>query len=183
MIRAAFLLFCLIGACAPRETAADTCDLVVTRELAFTDTAALDSVIARSLGPTCDKAVGVYIVTSADGHPIWSWTAPLSHAFGDAFLTPDAAYVQSFLDRWAGANVSSTAAAPAWSAAIARFAGEHHSTLDRTTYEDIRARDLPMLCHLTGVARETCIFWEPGAARAGLFYERDVAVEEEASPT
>ena len=37
-----------------------------------------------------------------------------------------------------------------------------------------RARDLPMLCHFSGTARQTCVFWEPVAGGAGHLFDQDV---------
>ena len=53
--------------------------------------------------------------------------------------------------------------------------GAAHTAFEREIYEDVRARALPMACHLSGVARETCIVYEPAAAAAMAFLERDVA--------
>ena len=41
------------------------------------------------------------------------------------------------------------------------------------TYEDIRARDLPMLCHATATGAEACVFYEPAAGAAGHFFDRE----------
>ncbi|MEJ0059662.1 MAG: hypothetical protein WDM79_08890 [Terricaulis sp.] len=162
-----------LAACAP-EQVAETCDLTATRAIAFTPDGAQENVIARTIGPSCDKAIGLYVVTSEDHHPIWAWTAPMSRAFGDAYRPASPEEAQAFLDRWAQPETGATGAAPAWTA-LADDPREARTTLDQLTYEDIRARDLPMLCHVTGVARETCVFWEPGAAAASSYLERDVA--------
>ena len=64
-------------------------------------------------------------------------------------------------------------AAPEWSAC----SRPGQTTLDQLTYEDVRARDLPMLCHFSGTARQTCVFWEPAAGGAGHFIDRDICEE------
>jgi hypothetical protein len=167
-----------LASCAPRETA-ETCDLSATREIAFTPDGAHEIVTARTIGPSCDKAIGLYVVTDEEHHPIWAWTTPMSVAFGDAYQPASTEEAQGFLERWAQPETGRTSTAPAW--------GAHESdprhvrtSLDQLTYEDVRARDLPMLCHLTGVGRETCVFWEPGAAGASSYLERDVVVPGEA---
>jgi hypothetical protein len=95
----------------------------------------------------------------------------LRHAFGDVFAAEDTEHTQQFLDRWVEPVVETTQAAPAWDDLSAG-----QTTLDQLTYEDVRARDLPMLCHFSGTARQTCVFWEPAAGGAGHFLDR--AVEE-----
>jgi hypothetical protein len=177
-MRFALVLIALaLAACAPHAEIAG-CDLSIEREVAFTAPDARDVVTARTLGPSCDRAIGHYAVTSADGHPLWAWTAPMPRAFGDIFQTADAEAMRTFLERWSTPRIETTAAAPAWP--LADWA---HTTLDRVTYEDIRARDLPMLCHLSGTGVETCVFWEPAAASAGHFLERDVSAQIEGNPT
>ncbi|MEZ6022192.1 MAG: hypothetical protein R3C16_01980 [Hyphomonadaceae bacterium] len=62
--------------------------------------------------------------------------------------------VRAFLQSWAEPSYSSTQAAPEWD----RLA-PGQTTLDQLTYSDIHnARDLPMLCHVSGAARQTCVF-------------------------
>ena len=158
-------------ACVPRTEAA-RCDLSATHEVSFTAAGAQDVITAQTIGPSCDKAIGLYVIRDAEGFPIWSWSAPLAHRFGEVFEAEDTEHVQNFVDRWAQPQISTTQAAPAFGA-LAQGA----STLDQLTYEDIRARDLPMLCHYSGTGTEVCIFWEPAAGGAGLLLERDVVEE------
>jgi hypothetical protein len=156
-----------LAACGTRGP--NDCNLSFDREIAFTAAAAQDVVTARALGPSCDRAVGVLTVSSADGHPLWAWSAPMTQAFGDAFTGATSETMQAFLERWSQPTIARTAEAPPWP-----LTQGARTTLDRLTYEDIRARDLPMLCHLTGTGVETCVFWEPAAAGAGQFFERDL---------
>lgn len=82
--------------------------------------------------------------------------------------------MREFLERWASpTTLASTSTAPEFSDLV-----PGQTTLDQLTYEDIRARDLPMLCHLSGTARETCVFWEPAAGGAGHLLDRDIIAEE-----
>ena len=86
---------------------------------------------------------------------------------------------RAFVERWAVPHLATTAEAPPWD-----VLEPGQTTLDQLTYDDIRAREVPMLCHLSGVARESCVFWEPVAGAAGLLYERlATAAEEEADPS
>jgi hypothetical protein len=161
----ALLILAAMAACAPQGTSG--CDVAVTRELSFLSAATDETITARASGPACDKAVGLYAIHDAEGRPIWAWATPLPRAFGDVFEAADDDAMRDFLARWAQPTVSTTYAAPAWDRL-----SPGQTTLDRLTYDDIRARDLPMLCHASGTARELCVFWEPVAGGAGLFFER-----------
>jgi len=169
-LAAAMLLAVAAYACTPR---AERCDLSHTREIAFTSAEARDALTVRVIGPSCDKTIGLYAVRDGDGHPIWTWATPMTRAFGDVFAPNEPEPVRRFLVRWAEPTIATTRAAPAWAELEPA-----QTTLDQLTYEDIRARDLPMLCHFSGTARQVCAFWEPAAGGAGLFYERDVEESE-----
>jgi hypothetical protein len=155
----------LLAACAP---SADRCSLSLTRNVSFSAPNAADTITTRSLGPSCDKAIGQYEIRSEDGAPIWSWSAPLPQTFGDVFPADKPAQMHEFLERWAQPTLSLTQEAPAWP-----LLAPGQTTLDQLTYEDIRARNLPMLCHASGSRRQVCIFWEPIAGGAGHFYDRN----------
>lgn len=170
-------LFCAMLAWMPVACAqpqADRCDITVTRELAFSSPDARDTVTARAIGATCDKATGLYIIQDAEQRPIWAWAAPLPRAFGDVFAADEPEHVREFLQSWAQPALLTTQQAPAW-----RDLARDQTTMDEFTYEDIRARDLPMLCHFSGTARQLCVFWEPAAGAAGHFFDRNVEESEE----
>jgi hypothetical protein len=157
----------LAGACSPQG--AQRCDLTETRGIAFTAPDAEDRIIVRSFGASCDKAIGVYEIVDSEGRPIWAWASPLQRAFGDSFEADDPEHMQTFLERWSQPEIASTQAAPEWDALA-----PGQTTFDQFTYADIRTRNLPMLCHFSGTARQTCVFWEPVAGGAGHLYDRDV---------
>jgi hypothetical protein len=164
MKQALIALLLVLAACTPRPAA--QCDVSATRNVSFTTPQAHDTVTTRAIGPNCAEAVALYTVREADGHLVWTWAGPLRQLYGDG-ATHEA--TDAFLQQWALASVVTTNTAPTW----ARLA-PGQTTLDRLTYEDIRARNLPMLCHLSGTAREVCAFWEPAAGVAGLYLERNV---------
>ncbi len=171
VMRAVLLCLALFAAACTR-TETERCDIEATHDLAFSGVAATDQVSARAEGPSCDKAIGVYVIRDADGFPLWSWSAPLSHRFGVVFEADGREHMQAFLQQWAQASLYTTQSAPAYD-----DLAPGQSTLDQLTYDDIRARDLPMLCHFSGTARQTCVFWEPAAGGAGHFLDRDVVEE------
>ena len=165
------LVLCIVAAlaaCEQRSSAAH-CDVAVTQDLALSGSDTHETITARAIGPSCDKAVGLYAIHDAEGHPAWAWAAPLPRAFGDAFVDADEEFVRDFLTDWARPRVTTTQTAPEWDALT-----PGQTTLDRLTYDDIRARDLPMLCHASGTGRELCVFWEPAAGGAGHYFDRDV---------
>lgn len=160
------LLAAALTACAAPEPG--RCDLQVARSVAFTDAEAPDTVTVQAIGPSCDKTIGLFELRTAEGDPIWSWSAPLAHRFGDVFAPQDRGHVSSFLDRWAAPEIGVTQSAPAWDTLA-----PGQTSLDALTYEDVRARNLPMLCHFIGTARQACVFWEPAAGGAGHMFDRD----------
>lgn len=156
----------LASSCSPQ---AARCDFTHTREIAFSGEGNADRVTVRSFGATCDKAIGVYEVINSEGYPIWAWAAPLSRAFGEVFSAEDTEHMETFLEQWSQPVLGRTSGAPEWAALV-----PGQTTLDEFTYADIRARDLPMLCHFSGTARQTCVFWEPIAGGAGHLFDQDV---------
>lgn len=152
-----------------------TCDRASTATISFSG--ASDTVTARTFGAACDKAVGVIAISAEDGTPLYAWSAPLHPTFGNLFEPrvdgPTAETADEFLARWAALRIAQTSEAPPWPARAPAPAGAE-TTMDRDLYEFIRARALPMACHLSAVAHETCVYFEPAAAAASPFLERDV---------
>lgn len=172
---ACLLSVCVVG-CAPRQ---GNCERSANAQIAFSSPQ--DEVSVRTLGENCAQAVGVMSIASQEGHVLWAWAAPLHPTFGNLFEAradgPSARDAEEFLSRWAQVRAVTTGEAPPWPQSAQTPLGGAITTLDRATYEDLRARRLPMACALTGVARETCVFYEPAAAAAAVLVERDVAAE------
>ncbi|MET0183678.1 MAG: hypothetical protein ABW199_12415 [Caulobacterales bacterium] len=159
-------------ACAPKQNA---CETQITVPLAFSSAA--DQVTARTFGDSCANAIGVISIASEEGHVLWAWAAPLHPTFGNLFEPggdADKRVAEQFIDRWANMRAVTTQEAPLWPERAAGPMGGAETTLERGLYEDIRARNLPMACALTGVARETCVFYEPAAAAAAPLVVRDI---------
>src|SRR5512134_123662 len=89
----------LLGACTQQQ--AGRCDFTETRQVAFTSAEAQDRITVRSFGVSCDKAVGVYEIIDAEGHPIWAWAIPLQRAFADVFRADEPKHMQKVLEEWA----------------------------------------------------------------------------------
>ncbi len=170
-----FLLTLLLAATAACQQPQASCERSATAVIAFSGQD--DKIDVRTFGPSCDKAVGVLVVSSPEGHPLYTWAAPLHPTFGNLFEAradgPTPETVDEFLARWAALRVATTAESPPWADGEAAPAGAE-TTLDRALYDFIRARALPMSCHLSGVARESCFYYEPAAAAASPFLDRDV---------
>lgn len=150
-------------ACTPQASGA--CNVNVTRELEFAG--ATVSLRAEAQGPNCHQAIALYTIRDEAGDLIYAWTTPLQRGFGDVFAAEPDDHLESFLERWAQPAVLTTISAPAWSELEVG-----QTTLDQLTYNDIRARELPMLCHYSGTSREACVFWEPAAGAAGHLFDR-----------
>lgn len=163
------LALCALAACTQEQTARGACDFAVTRDINFTNAAEADTLTVRSFGATCPNAIGVYTIVAADGGPVWAWASPLARGFGHDFVAAENEAMHAFLERWSQPEVSVTSQAPDWA-----LLAPGQTTLDQLTYEDIRTRDLPMLCHFVGTARQACVFWEPVAGGAGHFLDRDI---------
>lgn len=145
--------------------AAGPCNVSVTRGLEFAG--ATVDLRTETQGPNCHQAIALYTIRDEAGDLIYAWTTPLQRGFGDVFAADPDEHLQSFLERWAQPAVLTTASAPAWSDLEVG-----QTTLDQLTYDDIRARELPMLCHYSGTSREACVFWEPAAGAAGHLFDR-----------
>ncbi|MBL8535950.1 MAG: hypothetical protein JNM59_00950 [Hyphomonadaceae bacterium] len=171
MMRALLFLLAL-SACAPAHP--PRCDMSSERTLAFSAPEASDVLVARAEGPSCDKAIVVLSLRSEEGYPLWTWATTLSHAFGDVFAPGDREAVQDFLNRWIEVDLSTTTQAPPFA-----MLEDGATTLDQLTYDDIRARDLPMLCHYSGTSAQVCVFWEPAAGGAGHLFDRAVTENQE----
>jgi len=171
MRRFVFAAALLAASCA--APAPEGCEVTVTREIAFSAPGAADEISARSIGANCEQAVGLITVTLADGHAAWAYAVPLARAFGEGFAEPEREAMRAFLERWSEVQLATTADAPAFAQLT-----PGQTTLDRLTYDDIRARNLPMLCHYSGTGRELCVFWEPGAGGAGHYLDREIGEED-----
>lgn len=168
MKRLLILFFGLVAAASCDTQAPTSCDLEVSTTIALTNAEAQDMLTARARGPSCDKTIGAYEIRTSEGFPVWSWSAPLAHRFGDVFEPEGQEYMHEFLTRWTSPEIITTQAAPPFDDLDAG-----QTSFDKLTYEDVRARNLPMLCHFVATARQTCVFWEPAAGGATPLYERE----------
>jgi len=161
-----FFLIALALATSACTQQTGACNVSAVHELEFAGSES--QVRAETIGANCHQAIALYSIRSAEGDVLWAWTAPLQRAFGDVFAAEADEHLNAFLERWATPEIATTQAAPAWEDLL-----PGQTTLDELTYVDIRARDLPMLCHYSGTSRQTCVFWEPIAGGAGHLYDRE----------
>lgn len=164
------LALCAAACAQPKQ---QSCDMSVETPVHFSSDEETDTLTARTIGARCDRTFALLTIESHEGDAIWSWTAPTANAFGDQFHNADAAALSQFLAGWAAPVTGVTTDAPAWPEQAPALPEGAFTTLDRAVYEDVRARSLPMLCHLASVGRQTCLYWEPAAARAIPLLERD----------
>jgi len=161
----ALLALAFVAACTPSGPA-NGCAASAVREIEFAG--AETTLHAETQGPNCHQAIALYTIRDQAGDLIYAWTTPLQRGFGDVFAAEPDEHLQEFLERWANPALETTQAAPAWESLETG-----QTTLDQLTYTDIRARDLPMLCHYSGTSRQVCVFWEPAAGAAGHLFDRD----------
>ncbi len=128
------------------------------------------------IGGSCAHAIALISIADGEGQPIWAFAAPAASVFGEDYRTASREDYEALVQRWTAIAPLRTGAAPDWPESMRHMPSGALIGLDRATYEDIRVRDLPMACHLTSPARETCVYYEPGAAGAAGLYERDVAI-------
>lgn len=176
----AAILF-LVAACAPSAPAptpdavsgalpAD-CVIVMSRPVAFTDTAGGDVIEARSLpAPTCDQSVLVVSVRASDGRLLHAFAAP----YGQMSQSPPDRGLSTVLQSWVQARIDDTSAAPAWSGANdafpAAFGETGGSPFIRSVYEAIRAQKRPRLCLATSYEAFQCLYYEAESGQAGVLF-------------
>lgn len=156
-----------------------TCDQSLTRAASFSDAAAPDTIMARSLaapalsdmakaqdltmdGALCSNAILVYSIHSgANGGLLYTLAMPLAGMDlpngPQGGWTPAA--VQKLLeDTLAQTDIVTTERAPAFGDSVK---GQTTTPLGQDAYEALRKRALPMLCHRASVHDLRCVYSDP----------------------
>lgn len=157
------------------------CNVSVDRPISFTAPDAADRVFAQTVGPSCTEAVAVLTIRDPEGAAIWAFAMPFRQGVGAALISPDAAdlsqeAVAAALNTWIEAAPRPASSVVDWPQGASAPEGESRNarwitTLDPLTYRDIRARNLPVYCYVSGPRRSQCVFFEPAAAQAGILYD------------
>jgi hypothetical protein len=157
------------------------CAISVDRPISFTAPDAGDRIFAQTVGQTCTNAVAVLTIRDPDGAAIWAFAMPFRQGIGGALISPDGAdlsaeAVTAALTTWIEGAPRPASTVVDWPAGATAPEGESRNarwitTLDPLTYRDIRARNLPVLCYVSGPRRSQCVFFEPAAGQAAVLYD------------
>lgn len=159
----------LVGCDRPRAVDAG-CTREVTREVSWSG-AAPDSITASSSGPSCLQAIVTLAIRNAGGDALWVHAAPYYDMVVGGAPPPDAPVVSGqrmdeFLSAWAEPTLATTDTLPEWregaeSLAESADTFSYDTAFDRPTYEQLRARALPMLCYAAAVEATRCLIVDP----------------------
>ncbi len=148
------------------------CTVSATRGVAFSTPN--DRVTAEARGPACDKLAAVLTIRAANGALLWTYAAPADWlAPGVLGAGASRTAAADAMEDWAKVSVQTTAEFAPWpeTAPGAYATSDMRTPFDRDGYEDIRARNLPVLCFATGAQTTDCIFWDKEAGMAQLIYD------------
>jgi hypothetical protein len=165
----AFALAGCTGPAPPSQGGGESagCDgLKASRNVAFTEARARDTIETTALGRDCAQAVVVWTLRSEAGEALKVYAAPYAELAGVQDSAAPAG-VQMFLERWAATGVDDTSASPPWPIEATFLPDEAGAGMTtqflRETYEAIRAAKLRRLCVPTGSERFSCLFYDPDA--------------------
>ncbi len=175
---AALFLACVLGGCGVSDTT-PACHVDASRAITWSNGNAPDRLIVRAAGTDCANADIIAIVTNAEGAEILR-AAALGHAmaeYGDNQPMPlppvSNAKMAEYVDSIAqGATLIAAGELPEWSGpphlprATADASYEPEPSLPRGAYDDLRSRNVRVLCFATGPEAATCYAYDPTTRRA-----------------
>lgn len=166
------LMGCQRQASAPTAQSGQGCTGDAVKQVLFSDPTRPDTVRAHGEGPSCGDAAITLTARSARGDVLVNFSAKFSALYGEDAAHSTQERLQAFLASWSDVTLKKTGALPEWRADAPSFGasvqGMPYSTpLDRTAYEQIRAKNLPDLCYAAGVTATQCVIIDPdtGASR------------------
>lgn len=157
---------------AETQTAAAGCARSATHEVTWSNAAAPDVVTATSAGPSCAQAVVTLVMRNAAGDPLLAFAAThYAMTAGDS-PPPDGlpavsdADMDRFLAGWANVTEMRSGALPEWRADAATLTESattfaYVTPFSRDVYENMRSRDLPMVCYAGAVEGSRCLIIDP----------------------
>lgn len=161
-----------LSACG-QNTAGGDCARSVTREVAWTNADAPDTITASASGPSCSQAVAMFVLRDAEGDPLWVHASTYYDMTAGGLPPPNAppatdAQVVQFLNGWANVEVSRSNDLPEWRAGVATLTESattfaYDTPFERATYEALRARNLPMLCFAAAAEAVHCLVIDPAS--------------------
>lgn len=160
----------LVGCNQPPDRAEAGCAREVTREVAWSG-AAPDTITTNASGPSCLQAFVTLSIRNANGDGLWVHAAPYYDMVAGGAPPPEAPAVTSeqmdtFLNGWAEPTLTRSNTLPEWRDGVASLTESaetfsYDTPFDRETYEQLRARDLPMLCYAAAAEASQCLIIDP----------------------
>lgn len=154
----------------PAEQTDAGCAREITREVAWSG-AVPDRITASANGPSCLQAFVTLSIRAANGDALWIHAAPYYDMVAGGAPPPDAPAVSAermdaFLSSWAEPTLGRSGTLPHWRAGSASLTESadtfaYDTPFDRDAYEQLRARDLPMLCYAAAAEASQCLIIDP----------------------
>jgi hypothetical protein len=136
------------------------CTVRVSKQMPVRAWAEPGTVVAEASGDTCGSAVVRLSVRGRDGAVLYTLTAPASD-FGIP-SEGDPGQLRGALDAALPNSAVRAAAYPPWGEGAPAPPG---AEFDRTTYEAIRAADVPVVCIRVPTAPERCVAADPASGQ------------------
>lgn len=166
-------LLSLTACSRPAETqTASGCARGATHEVAWSNASSPDVVTATSSGPTCGQAVVTLVLRRANGDPLWAFAS--THYTLNAGDSPPPeglpavsdADMDRFLAGWADLTEMRSGELPEWRADAASLTESattfsYDTPFDRDVYENMRGRNLPMVCYAAAAEGSRCLIIDP----------------------
>lgn len=156
----------------PHRASGEGCAVSAERTIAFSSPN--DRVVAALDGPRCDALAATLTIRRPDGALVWTyavradWLAPEALGPGASKAAASAA-----AEAWSNVTVQRTGQFAAWPQTVPGVepTADMRTPFDREGYEEIRARNLPVVCFATGAETIDCLFWDPDAQMAQIIYD------------
>ena len=153
------------------ESASNGCARSATHNVTWTSAEAPDTIIASSEGPTCAQAVVTLAGRNSAGDPLWAFASTyfdmtLGGRPPEGAQPVDEAEMDEFLASWANVTEMRSGDLPQWREDAATLTASadtfaYETPFDRETYEMLRERNLPMVCHASGAEAVQCLIVDP----------------------
>jgi hypothetical protein len=173
LLLAAALALSACGQRSPETQVMNGCGNTVRHEVAWSNEARPDIILASSEGPSCAQAVVTLVIRNADGDPLWAF-ASTYYDLTMGGVPPEGAEaisderMEEFLTGWANVTEQTSNELPEWregfdslSASAQTFS--YDTPFDRETYEMLRGRNLRMLCYAAAVEGSQCLIIDPAS--------------------
>jgi len=163
-----------LAACSqPSAPAPAGCARSATHEVTWSQADAADVITTSSQGPSCSRAVVTFVARNARGDPLWAFASTYYDMTAGGAPPPGApavtdAQMDAFLAGWANVTVSTTNTLPEWREGVATLTESattfaYDTPFTRDVYENLRARNLRMICYAAAVEATQCLIIDPAS--------------------